>query len=316
MREYGKVSPTFWTGHTGMALRAHGPEAMLVALYLMTSPMSNMLGIFPQPVLYIGSETGLMEKGARKGLRACCDVGFARYDEATQTVWVVEMAAWQIAKQLKASDNRCVGIQKEYEALPKNPFLGPWFDHYEHVFHLKFRRDSEGPSKPLRSHEHEHEQEQEQDHEKDKRPSSTDKPPTPLVLDGTPQKPKAVAKAERLKQVTDDAISTFNASPLCKRNGGNLSSVNPTVGRAKREKQVARCIRTAQDISNSTTGSTVLTPDFWTGYWAAVDGDDFRAGRTAPGDGHKNWKPDFEYLTREDVMLKVFDSLPEEPDGD
>lgn len=44
MREYAKVGPTFWTGSTGKALRRRGIEGVLVALYLVSSPHSNMHG--------------------------------------------------------------------------------------------------------------------------------------------------------------------------------------------------------------------------------------------------------------------------------
>ena len=54
MRDYAKVSPKFWTGETGREIRrldkeggsqgaSKGVEGALVALYLMTSPHSNML---------------------------------------------------------------------------------------------------------------------------------------------------------------------------------------------------------------------------------------------------------------------------------
>jgi hypothetical protein len=147
LRDYSKVAPTFWTGETGKAIRRRGIEATLVALYLMTAPGSNMLGLFPQPVLYMAYETGLGEEGARKGLRGCIEAGFCSYDEATEMVWVHEMAAWQIADELKPSDKRCKGIQKDYERLPNCAFLGAFFDRYQAAFHLS-RRRSNGVEKP------------------------------------------------------------------------------------------------------------------------------------------------------------------------
>ena len=52
MRDYAKVMPTFWTGETGKAIRRRGPEGVICALYLMSSPASNMLGLYYQPILY------------------------------------------------------------------------------------------------------------------------------------------------------------------------------------------------------------------------------------------------------------------------
>ena len=34
MRDYAKVAPQFWTGKTGKALKAAGPETVIVGLYL------------------------------------------------------------------------------------------------------------------------------------------------------------------------------------------------------------------------------------------------------------------------------------------
>ena len=48
MRDYGKVSPGFWIGETGKALRGD-MEAQIVALYLMTSPHATMTGVYHCP---------------------------------------------------------------------------------------------------------------------------------------------------------------------------------------------------------------------------------------------------------------------------
>lgn len=165
MREYAKVSPKFWTGDTGKEIRKKGPEAVVVAMYLMTSPVSNMLGLYYQPILYMAHETGLGIEGASKGLRDCIEAGFCQYDDATEVVWVVEMASYQIADELKASDKRCAGIQKDYMALQDSPFLGSWFDRYQAAFNLSEKRGTEGASKPHRSKEQEQEQEKEKDQE-------------------------------------------------------------------------------------------------------------------------------------------------------
>ncbi|WP_416406502.1 hypothetical protein RCH27_08435 [Paracidovorax citrulli] len=164
MREYAKAVPRMWHGKTMKALR-RDPEALIVALYLMTSPSSNMLGLFSQPVLYMAYETGLGEEGARKGLQRCIEAGYCSYDDESEFVWVHEMASYQIAPELKASDLRCKGIQKDYDALPDNPFLGEFFAKYGAAFHMTDPRFGEGatqaPSKPHRSQEQEQEQEQE-----------------------------------------------------------------------------------------------------------------------------------------------------------
>jgi hypothetical protein len=166
MRDYSKVSPQFWIGKTGKALRKCSIEAQLVALYLMTSPHANMLGLYYVPQTFIAHETGLGLEGAMKGLRGCIDAGFCKYDDDSEMVWVIEMARFQIADQLNPNDKQCKGVQNEYDSLPDNPFLNAFFDMYAKAFCMTSKRGevspSEAPSKPLGSQEQEQEQEQEQ----------------------------------------------------------------------------------------------------------------------------------------------------------
>lgn len=119
-------------------------EAVIVAVYLMTSPHSNMLGLYYLPKLYLTHETGLSAEGASKGLAWCIEAGFCQYDGLTEMVWVMEMAAYQIAPILKPDDKRCKGVQKDYDALPNCPFLGAFFNRYKTCFHMTHARGLEG----------------------------------------------------------------------------------------------------------------------------------------------------------------------------
>ena len=151
----------FWTGETGRALKKLGPEAIVVSVYLVTSPHSNMLGVFYCPIAYIVQDTGLSFEGASKGLRWSIDAGFCSYDGASEVVWVHEMARYQIEASLKPGDKRVPAIAKEYAQLPKCSFLSDFFDKYQAAFRLENKRGIEAPSKPHRSQEQEQEQEQE-----------------------------------------------------------------------------------------------------------------------------------------------------------
>lgn len=206
MREYAKIVPKMWHGKTMKALRKH-PEALIVAMYLMTSPSSNMLGLFAQPVMYMAYETGLGIEGASKGLHVCVDAGFCSYDEESEFVFVHEMASYQIASELNPKDKQCVGIQKAYDALPENPFLEAWHDRYAAAFHLVNKRKNDGgkqgayqaPSMPHRSQEQEQEQEQEKD-------------PSSLRSEGeraeAPPPPSSPAKRQKRQETT---LATFLA---------------------------------------------------------------------------------------------------------
>ena len=163
MRDYGKIAPSFWIGDTGRKIIESGPEATIVALYLMTSPHANMLGLYYLPIAYISHDTGLPSEGALKGLQWACEAGLCGYDKGAQVVWVYEMARFQTDGVLKSGDKRIIGVNREYQKLPKCSFLGDFFDKYKDSFHLETRRGFEAPCKPLRSQEQEQEQEQEQD---------------------------------------------------------------------------------------------------------------------------------------------------------
>lgn len=173
MRDYGKVSPQFWTGKTGKRLRGEA-EAQLVALYLMTSPHANMIGVYHVPVLYLAHETGLPLEGARKGLQRCIEVGFCVYDDVSETVFVMEMAAHQVGATLKASDNRARHIAKLYQGIAESRVRQAFFERYGRPFDLRCpdvclslsKGASEGASEEVRSH-HRQEQEQEQEQKRE-----------------------------------------------------------------------------------------------------------------------------------------------------
>jgi len=116
-------------------------------------------------------------------------------------------------------------------------------------------------------------------------------------------------KAERLKQVTQEAIDAFNG--ILGSPNGLLPRIKGNIGREKRQKQVARCLRLARQICEEEYQSKQITSQFWTTYFGLCAADAFMSGRQAPGAGHETWKPSFEYLTREEVMLRIYDRTSE-----
>jgi hypothetical protein len=152
MNQYGVLFETFWTGETGKAIRrVGGKDAQLLALYLISSPHANMLGLYHLPMMYVAVETGLTKNTAAKAFSALAhdEVRYGEYDQATEFVWVREMARFRMglsqpdAKPLDKEDNRVKGANRLYGQLTANPFLGPFFDRYQKLLHLQQRR--EGP---------------------------------------------------------------------------------------------------------------------------------------------------------------------------
>ena len=150
MRDYGKVSPQFWTGKTGKVLRGNA-EAQVVALYLMTSPHANMIGVYHLPMLYLAHETGLSPEAAQAGMDACVEHGFCFYDSDAEMVFVVEMAAHQVGEVLKDGDRRGVGIDRQYRAISSPILASAFFNRYGEPFNLDspLQAPSKGDQKGL-----------------------------------------------------------------------------------------------------------------------------------------------------------------------
>ena len=153
MREYGSVSPYFWIGETGKKLRGDA-NAQVLALYLMTCPHANMIGIYHCPVMYMAHETGLGFEGASKGLARLMQEGFCTYDEASETVFVCRMVVHQVGESLKEADNRVSGIRKEWEKIAVSSMKKAFFDLYKVAYFLPseskgLARGSKAPPKQL-----------------------------------------------------------------------------------------------------------------------------------------------------------------------
>lgn len=154
---YGVVKPSFWTGRTGRELRHHH-DAQAVALYLMTSPHANIIGVFRCPIGYIAAETGRPIEGASKGLLKLVDMGFCTVDPETETVWVHEMARFQIGETLNGKDKRVKHVARFFADIENLRIKWAFFEKYGSAYQLIVPTEPrpltspiEGASKPLPS---------------------------------------------------------------------------------------------------------------------------------------------------------------------
>jgi hypothetical protein len=145
LRSYGKVSPRFWTGESGRALRGK-PNVQLVALYLVTAPGANMIGLFYLPLVIIVHETGLSETEVVGALDTLSRMGVAHYDRHQEIVFVPEMAKHQIAEQLKGGDKQRFGIGKELQPFLRHPFAQNFLARYWLAFNLDGVEGLKAPS--------------------------------------------------------------------------------------------------------------------------------------------------------------------------
>lgn len=311
MRDYAKVGPKFWMSGTGKAIRQRGSEGVVVALYLMTSPHSNMLGMYFQPTMYMAYETGLGIEGASKGLQVCIEEGFCLYDQPSEMVWVFEMAEYQIAEELKVSDLRCKGIQKEYESLPDCPYLYPFFQRYTSAFHLTKCRGltspTQAPSNPLRSQE----QEQEQEQDKSTNPSGL-VVASPSAAD-QPDLLAAVAEGQSQTEPPEPALPVGISIPPCPHQeiialyAAALPTLpQPRVWEGQRETNLRcrwRWVMTEKRKSGERLADTrEKALDFFKRYFEFVAKSDFLTGRNG------QWSScDLEWLTKANNFAKVLE---------
>jgi hypothetical protein len=177
VRDHAIVCSQFWTGETGRFLRECGADAQRVALYLLTAPSSTMIGLYYLPLPTLEHEVGIKREGALKALRSLQEAGFAAYDGATETVFVREMARFQIGDVLDPKDNRVKSVERQAGMMCKSPFYRDFLMRYREAFHLRNVPDPgagrEAPSKPLRSQGQGQDQGQDQGEDKPAAQAST-----------------------------------------------------------------------------------------------------------------------------------------------
>lgn len=147
MRDFAKLAPTFWTRGSGKKLRGN-PEAQVLAMYLVTCPSANMIGVYYVPFVTLAHETGLGELRAREALASLEAAGFAYYDEDAELAWVPNMAGYQIGEEMKPGDKRRSGVLAELSKLGEHRFIDAFYRVYGAAFGLG-ASPLEGASKGL-----------------------------------------------------------------------------------------------------------------------------------------------------------------------
>ena len=161
MALYRKMHDGFWKSGTGKQLRGD-PLAQVVALYLMTSPHSHMIGIYHCPLIYISHETGIPLEGVESAVRrlsqAPCkplqsppEPPFLSYDWNAEYVFVHRMAHFQVGELLNEKDNQVSGIKKALADIPNLPIKRMFLEQYALPYHLQDVLNSLPTDKPLAS---------------------------------------------------------------------------------------------------------------------------------------------------------------------
>jgi hypothetical protein len=154
MRQYGILTPQRWIGNTGKKLRrgiqsrSKGDplreaykDAQIVADMLVVNPNATMYGLYYITRATMADLTGLDVGEVDGALRILEEERFAAYDDTSEFVWVREMARIQMFLPLKPGDRNVKPARAWYRGLPRNPFLGDFYDKYGEALHLEDRRD-------------------------------------------------------------------------------------------------------------------------------------------------------------------------------
>jgi hypothetical protein len=146
---YGLLFPEYWDGPSGKLIqKLGGVNATLLGAYLMANRRANMIGLYRLPLDEIRLPMKESRLVAAFSVLSDPTIRFAEYDLGTEFVWVREMARIRMGLRnrsdvLNPSDNRVDGINKLYQQVDDNPFLGAFFERYRKTLHLKKQRTCE-----------------------------------------------------------------------------------------------------------------------------------------------------------------------------
>ena len=141
MRDYARISPRFWTGTTGKQIKALGAEHQVVALYLLTAPQSNMIGLYYLPIAYLAHESGVPGDRCLSILADLSRLGFADYDHDAEVVWVRNAVNFQLyTSGANATDKQKKGAANRYAEAPECSLLGPFAEKYSQLIPIQPRK--------------------------------------------------------------------------------------------------------------------------------------------------------------------------------
>ena len=75
-------------------------------------------------------------QGVSMGSQTPSQGGFAYYDEGSDTVWVPEMARFQIAESLRPRDNRIAAVRRELSQVVNSKYVMAFYEKYGVAFSL------------------------------------------------------------------------------------------------------------------------------------------------------------------------------------
>ena len=111
MREYGKVYTAFWADPS---MRAMSEDARTLALYLLTCPHGNLIGLFRLPDAYAADDLQWSIERVSKGFRELFERGFCDRDGASNWLVIPNYTRWNQFE----NPNVAKSASKVFESAP------------------------------------------------------------------------------------------------------------------------------------------------------------------------------------------------------
>ncbi|MDN4052256.1 hypothetical protein QPK32_04145 [Massilia sp. YIM B02763] len=134
-KNYTMIPGDFWNRKLTKQILASGPEAMTLALYLMSCHHATFLGVYSLPLAYAVQDTKMTLAQVETAMAALVTLGFAVYDGNAEMVWVVESAGISLG-ELKENDKNVIKAQREFEGLAECTMLKEFHAKYAKALHL------------------------------------------------------------------------------------------------------------------------------------------------------------------------------------
>lgn len=253
MRSYGRVHTAFWSDPPTRDMSERG---RMLALYLLTSPHSNMVGAYLLPDAYVADDMGWTLSEVKKIILELIENGFCKRFRDGRHIAICKFLKYNPVENSNAGKS----IARQFCQLPKDSAL-------EDVVGFLIEQSDKLPesfSNDLRtvrgSHTQEQAQEQSHAHEQD-----------------TARAAPASIPEETAQDIVD-AIGAYNA-------------VAGRVGWAIAEKLSKPRLRGAALRLRECGGL-----DGWLALMARAEASDFLTGRAPRGPDHAGWAPDLDWF--------------------
>lgn len=113
MRDYGRVYSSFWQSPETRAL---SEDARTLALYLLTSPHANLIGLFRLPDAYAADDLQWPSERVSEGFRELAEKSFLARDNDSKWVFICKYLKWNAFENA----NVAKAASKAFDQAPKS----------------------------------------------------------------------------------------------------------------------------------------------------------------------------------------------------